>query len=461
MIQSSGSFLKAASQASCRTFRNHRRYHHAQNAKRHGWVSLVTIPLVHRGRPVGLLESYTLETSSFLKDQERRIKEMLRAFAHQTAEALYSAEAAKQSQIHQELNRLLTGPLELNAVLQVILSSALDAAGAHAAWLYLSDPDLAEDKIKRAMTHGAASERAVTELSLQDDLVGPVAKKGTAQVISDSTSALLGDEELGKQFRSRIAVPLRREEQTIGVLVAASRYTDTFSQEDVGLLGSFAQLSVLALSRARLMEHMRKVSESALRGREELAKSVVSAVHDLTGHGVCWWLVDTKRNELRIAAFRGVSSVYSELLPIRMDEEALATHALKTGEIINRANIFDPSVTPKFKYLKTAKEAGIKAVLVVPLFRSEGQPLGTLHVYRGTIGAFSSTEVDLVAGFANQVALALEQQQQAILQRVFIEVSQKLAASTPSAARGGAAGNSPRCPAIDRYRKRRSPCNRS
>lgn len=385
------------------------RYRHPNYAVRHGWTSLVTIPLLHRGRVIGLLDGYFCQRREYRKEQSQRENAMLRAYADQAAEAIYATELFRQSQSLTEIDSLLNESFNLGHILQVVLRKGIDLVGADAGWLYLLDREKQELILAESGDKDATG--APECYRLDDSIVGQVVRESSAKIIVDSQVSSLSTSLPIAGAQSQIVVPLRREDQSIGALVATSHYSNAFFNDDVRLLSSLAQKATLAINRAKLTGYYHELSQPPHYSREEFAEKVVKAVHDLTGRSVSLWLWDRKDGCLRIAAMRGVPDEYHTLGPIKIDDEALASYALRTGEVVNRKDILDTTLEPSLKYQTTAKNAGWRSALIVPLFTSEGHPLGTMHLYGRTKGQFGSVEVDFVRGFANQVAAISENAQ--------------------------------------------------
>lgn len=404
---------------------------HCKVVRDHNGITLLSAPLRYRGQVTGLLDVYRCQKHEF-QDLDG-IKRMLQSYVDQAAEAIHSVEMLRQNQVLTEVSRLLAGPFNPSGILDLILTRGLELVNADVGCIYVKDFET--DELIREATCGAVVDEASERLNRAKTIVDEVIENGQAKWIPDlhaSTPAdtsfcvFLSNEELG----SLVAVPLRREEQTIGVLVGGSQLPHAFTDGDIGLLQSFAQLAALAVNRAKLLHHMQRISEPWRIDRDRLAARVVEALYDLTGKGVSLWLLDRKGNEMTIAAARGLSDRYKRAGRIGMQEEAGATYALRTRKPVNRADISDRSEYPPFKFRDELLAEGWRSALIVPIFGPQGQPLGTLHVYGPIKGRFSDAEGEFVTGFANQVVNALAQQWMLDMQRQFFEVIRRLATTT-------------------------------
>ena len=152
-------------------------------------------------------------------------------------------------------------------------------------------------------------------------------------------------------------------------------------------------------------------------GFNDLAQYVAKSVRDLTGASVTFWMSSKKSGErdsvLRIAASAGEIDPefvkHATLSTAAMD--SLNGYALSIGKTIIKNDIFDPDGRkPSFAYQEVARAHGWHSFMAVPLLGREGEPLGVLSLHSTAIGKFGPPEQQLMQTFANQSAVALQQQ---------------------------------------------------
>ncbi len=116
--------------------------------------------------------------------------------------------------------------------------------------------------------------------------------------------------------------------------------------------------------------------------------------------------LDEERNNFRIRASRGLSRRYAIHLSIQpTDPSSITMRALKSKEPIQISDTKkDPSFTAR---LPRAEAEGYRSILAVPLTTQHAPPAALL-VFRPDPHVFTLAEIQLLANFANHVAMAIE-----------------------------------------------------
>jgi GAF domain-containing protein len=398
-------------------------YKHPDLAEERGWISLISIPLIRQDHIIGLIDSYTCHEYEFADEAEkdRWLEIILPAFARQAAASIRNAELSTQQQTLQDINRVLGGSFEEETVIRQILSKGLELVGADFGWLYSVDQDAgkldAEDWI------GISDQSVDKERDFGEGITGWVAKEGQTKNVPDVSDEPQHKTTPNLHVESEIAVPLRREEQTIGVLTAKSRSKNAFTDDDADLLMSLASQAVVVIERANLIHHVQEVSTLALAGDfQKLADYVVEAVHDLTGAEVILWKESEREKEqglyLRFAAGRGAfDEGYDERAKVPTDpDKSITAVALKRGRPIVIKNVladeYDDPEIPRFYNMENAERLGWRSFLAVPLLGHEREHLGSLSLYSKEEDKFGEPEIELMRTFANQAAIAIENARQ-------------------------------------------------
>ncbi|MDP3939827.1 MAG: sigma 54-interacting transcriptional regulator [Deltaproteobacteria bacterium] len=155
-----------------------------------------------------------------------------------------------------EVGGLLTSTLELDAILDVLVTRAGELLQCEAISLLLLDE--AGTSLVFAVAKGAKGEELREQrLPVDTGVAGWVAREGKPVLIGDAhkdSRFYSGyDEESGFDTRSLLAVPLKVKDRLIGVLEAINaRRASGFDESDMALIMAFAHFAAIAIENARL-----------------------------------------------------------------------------------------------------------------------------------------------------------------------------------------------------------------
>ena len=95
---------------------------------------------------------------------------------------------------------------------------------------------------------------------------------------------------------------------------------------------------------------------------------------------------------------------YVKDVPVEPSRETGTGRALVEGKIVH---IPDVNTDPDYTWSQAQKLGGFRTMLCVPMLR-EGQPSGVLTLTRTEVRPFTDKQIELVATFADQAAIAIE-----------------------------------------------------
>jgi signal transduction histidine kinase len=227
-------------------------------------------------------------------------------------------------------------------------------------------------------------------------------------------------------YRTVLAIPMLRGDETIGVLVLTRFQVRPFSPKQLELAATFADQAVIAIENARLFNEVQARTRQLAQSVDELRalgdvsqavnstldlatvlSTIVSRAVQLSGtEAGTIYEFDDGEKELRLRSTHGMSE---ELI------EALKAQHLGVGEpIMNRAvacrepvQIEDLLANPPTPAQDIIARAGFRALLVVPLLGRD-HVVGALVVRRKAQGAFPQNTIDLLKTFASQSVLAIQ-----------------------------------------------------
>jgi len=202
---------------------------------------------------------------------EQRVEERTGALQSKTQQLSRTVE---ELQALGEVGRAVSSTLDLETVLTVIATHAVQITGADGGAIYEYDAPTQTFHLRAAHQMEAELVEALRAHPprLGEGTVGRAAATRLPVQIADiheegAYDARLRDLFGHDGFRARLAVPLVREEEIIGALVVRRRSPGAFSPELSDLLQTFGTQSVLAIQNARLFREIEK------KGRELEAAS--------------------------------------------------------------------------------------------------------------------------------------------------------------------------------------------
>lgn len=170
---------------------------------------------------------------------------------------------------------------ELNTVLDLILSSALETTEAHAAAIYLyhSDskrlgppvmrhffPPLYTDTSIAYAEHQSGATEVLQEQSLKqtfamgEGIIGEVAQTGKARLVADVRAEGIVQGKTTQYFRdySMMVAPLRVRDEPQAVIAVLQKQRGSFNNEDQSLLQALADQGALVINHVRLISEVRE-----------------------------------------------------------------------------------------------------------------------------------------------------------------------------------------------------------
>ena len=161
-----------------------------------------------------------------------------------------------------EINRQLAAEVDLDHLLQLILTTARDLVGAEGASILLMDPATQLLEFKLALGPESESLKNV-RLKPGEGIAGWVVETGQGALVldveQDARFCSKVDTKTGYRTRSLIAVPIQDQDRTVGVVEVLNPTKGVqFNQEDLELLASLAAQAAVAIRNARFVASIRE-----------------------------------------------------------------------------------------------------------------------------------------------------------------------------------------------------------
>src|SRR6266850_512429 len=259
-----------------------------------GFRSAVTVPMLREGEAVGAIVVTRREPGRFSEAEVDLLKtftdqaviaiENVRLFTELQARTADLTRSVGELEALGEVSRAISSTLDLDRVLETIVSRANELAGTDGGAIFEFDEPTrrfhlrATDKFPDGFVAGLRS----TEVAYGEGAVGRAAAERQPVQIGDVNDAAgyggrVRDLLLAAGYRSLLAVPLLSEDEVVGALVVNRRVPGEFPPRVVDLLRRFGTQSALAIQNARLFREIEDKSrelESANRHKDEFLASM-------------------------------------------------------------------------------------------------------------------------------------------------------------------------------------------
>jgi GAF domain-containing protein len=408
-------------------------------ARLHGFRSMLFVPLMNGGVPIGIISVTRLETGAFSPNHIQ----LLQTFADQAVIAIENVRLFEQVQARtRELTEALTyqtgssnilgviasSPTDVGPVLKAIVESARELCEAHDALVVLKDGN---DLVFKEQ-HGSLPVVWRRLPINRDWATGRTVVDRIPVHVHDLLSAEGEEFPEGREIARRdnvrtiLTIPLLREQESIGAIVLRRTEVQPFSAKQIALLQTFADQAVIALGNVRLFEEVqartRDLSQALQQqtATADVLKVISRSAFDLQTvfetlvesaaqlcHADKAAILRLKDDRFQVVATYGFSPEFQELMFARGLD-------LDRGSAVGRAalerrtvQIPDILLDPEFTIFESQRRGGFRTVLGVPLLR-EGNPIGGLFLTRGVVEPFSQQQIDLLTTFADQAVIAIE-----------------------------------------------------
>jgi two-component system NtrC family sensor kinase len=408
----------------------------AATALKAGVRTTLFIPLRREGKLLGQIGASRLEVRPFT---EKEIA-LLENFAAQAVIAMENArlfeelrqrrddlsESLQQQTATADVLKVISrSTFDLQKVFDALTESACRVCGAYDAGLFLK----AGDSLRKHSHHGP--------IPIDFD-AAPISRDwATGRSVIDRRSvhvldlhAEAAEFPAGYEMARRmghhaiLAVPLVREQEVIGSLTLRRIEVLPFTDKQIALAETFAAQAVIAIENTRLLNELRESLEQQT-ATSDVLRVISSSPGELepvfqamlaNATRICGAKFGQMNlyedGSFRPVAFYNVPSAYAAALaqtPFQSHPQSGLGTVARTRQVVQIEDIrtLPPYLERDPSVVKLADLAGARSYFVVPMLK-ENELIGAITIYRQEVKPFTAKQIELVANFAKQAVIAIE-----------------------------------------------------
>jgi len=428
-----------------------------------GWRTMLAAPLRQQGDLVGALNARRIEVRPFTPAQIK----LLETFADQAVIAIENVRLFKELQVRNRdltealaqqtataevLRVIASSPTDLQPVLDTLIANAVKLSGATKGHVRQYDGEF----LRLVAAYGETPEQLAV---FQGTVVRPVSQSRSGRAFLERRPIHDLDAQVERHpmavqtgARTALAVPLLREETSIGVITIWRDFVEPFTGRQIEFVQTFADQAVIAIENVRLFKELEARNRDLTEALEqqtatsEILRVIASSPTDIqpvlkvvaeSAARLC----DAENAVINQVVGEEIQpvAVYGSIPPPPSWHITRGTpvgRAIIAGEAIHVHDLVAELET-EFPDSTTRQQlTGVRTILVAPLLR-EGIAIGAIAIRRAEVRPFTDKQIALLKTFADQAVIAIENV------RLFQELKESLEQQTATSEILGVIASSP------------------
>jgi len=388
--------------------------------------TILIVPLAHESERVGVLAiDLGDEPARDPVDLWRTLRIQLALILVEGKRMAEIREMQQRQQVLYEFARSLTPGLELDEMLEHVLTLAIPSTGAHSGSVMLLDD-------QNQVTHYILTRKHLSREE-QEQAIRYVLERGLAGwILSNVRPAIVQDTHTDPRWvrlpgdtaetRSVLAIPLQRGERVRGLLFLVHREAGHFNEEHLRFMSSVLDQAAMAIENAFLLEQaQQRLDELAMLNEIGQAASSLylndvlriitqRLAQALSVRRCAVFLLDETGTRLVLRAVHNPDFASDDMnLVIPLSDRPHVAEAIKIRLPVEIPDVFADERLSAF--WEKARQLDIHAQAAVPLIARQ-RVIGAIAMDRSTSsGSFTRGELALCETIAHQAATAIENAQ--------------------------------------------------